>query len=57
MTVDDIQVIAIEAGIQPPVVYHGDAESDTPWIARTSELVRFAELLREVIGRESQRNK
>lgn len=37
-----IKALAISCGMQPPETYHGDPESDTPWLASTQELEAFA---------------
>jgi len=43
---DRIKQMAQEAGIQPPWVYDGRSQ-DTPWMADTADLAKFAALVAE----------
>ena len=43
---DRIKQMAQEAGIQPPWVYDGWSQ-DTPWMADTADLAKFAALVAE----------
>ena len=47
---DRIKQMAQEAGIQPPWVYDGRSQ-DTPWMADTADLAKFAALVAEDCAR------
>jgi len=47
---DRIKQMAQEAGIQPPWVYDGWSQ-DTPWMADTADLAKFAALVAEDCAR------
>lgn len=50
---DRIKQMAQEAGIQPPWVYDGRSQ-DTPWMADTADLAKFAALVAEDCARAAQ---